>query len=162
MDLKTILTLIGLAAVVIVILRFGRQLLTLAIVLAVIVVLVGIGWALFQIADLDGEALGDVATLARVLRPEPEPEPQATTPAAVYVCGGAIGTLALVALVVAGVFWLRWRLERSGYGRRPMLPRRTTQRARRRDGWPIMVIDGEVGMGWDNDGLGWEEWGGGW
>jgi hypothetical protein len=161
MDVKTILTLIGLAAVVIVVLKFGRQLLTLAIVLAVIVVVAGLAWVLFQIADLDGETLGDVAAVARVFRPAPEPEPKATTPAAVYVCGGAIGTLALAALGAAGFFWLRWRLERAGYSRRPQLPRQTARRSPRGGQWPVMVFDGEVDFGWSDDDLGWEEWGGG-
>jgi FtsH-binding integral membrane protein len=149
MDAKTILMGIGLLAAVIVVIKFSKQILMLAIILAVIVVVAGLAWVLFQIADLDGETLGDAAALARVLRPEPEREPVTTTPVWIYACGGSVATLALLAVVAAGGFWLRWRLERSGRGL--TLPRET--RPARDDRYPILVIDGDAGMGWD-------EWGG--
>jgi hypothetical protein len=144
MDAKTVLMGIGLLAVVIVVFKFGKQLLTLAIVLAVVVALAGIAWLVLQSGAVNSETIGDAADVVRALRPEPEP-PEPTTPVWVYVCGGAAGTLVLAALVVAGVFWLRFRLERSGYRSLP----RETRRARPDDRWPILVIDGDGGMGWE-------------
>lgn len=148
MDAKTVLMGIGLLAVVIVALKFGKQLLTLAIVLAVVVALVGIAWLVLQSGLLNSETIGDAADVARLLRPEPEPEPVTTTPVGVYLCIGSAGTLALVALLVAGFFWARWRLEQSRRGQKiHWLPEKD------RHIYPV-VIDGEP------DYLGWDEWGG--
>jgi alpha-beta hydrolase superfamily lysophospholipase len=151
MDAKTILMGIGLLAVVIVALKFGKQILTLAIILAVVVAIAWIAWLVLQSGAVNSETLGDAADVARLLRPEPEPEPVATTPVWVYLCAGAGGTLVLAALVVAGVFWLRLRLGSVGGGYRS-LPKRETRRSYD-DRWPILVIDGEADLGWD-------EWGG--
>lgn len=147
MDAKTVLMGIGLLAVVIVVFKFGKQLLTLAIVLAVVAALAGIAWLVLQSGAVNSETIGDAADVVRALRPEPEP-PEPTTPVWVYLCIGSAGTLALVALVVAGVFWLRFKLERSGRGQNiQWLPEKHQHM------YPV-VIDGEP------DYLGWDEWGG--
>jgi len=117
-----------LAALVLV--KWGKQILTALLVVAGVVVVGLIAWALIQrpdvIPDDTAESVGDVADIVRFLTPKdepaaPAPAPTYSTPAPSgggFVAGLLVALL-ILALGVAGYFGLRWKLAEWGGKRRP-------------------------------------------
>jgi hypothetical protein len=151
--------LVLLAALVLV--KWGKQILTFLLVIAGVVVIVAlIGWAVLQrpdvIPDDTAETISDVADIARVLKPEskPEPAPQPTyaAPSGGGFCAGVFAALLIVALGVGGYFYARWKLSERGSLRPEPRQRRKTQRQ------PIIyVIEGQADDLDEYDLIPWEE-----
>ena len=143
----------GVVAVLAVVLlaTFGRRILRLVLIGVGIALVIVIAWLLLDGAGLPnlsgaGDALGDAADIARVVRSQREPDPQpAVQPqpsgAAGFwngVCAGVLGLVILTLGGVAGWFWLRWK-----YGHREpkaTIRRPTRQRSRRAETPPVVYI----------------------
>jgi hypothetical protein len=153
--------LVLLAALVLV--KWGKQILTFLLVIAGVVVVALIAWALLQrpdvIPDDTAETISDVADIARVLKPEPKPEP---APQPTYAAprggggfvAGALTVLVLLSLGVGGYFFARWKLaERERGNLRPGPGQR-----RKTQGQPVIyVIEGQADDLGEYDSIPWEE-----
>lgn len=112
-----ILLVIGAVIVLtVVIARMWRTLLKWALVIGGVVVLV-VGAVTF-LPSIDtgetGQAIGDLADIARAVAPKPEPEPAPqpvyTTPSGGGFVASVLTALVILALGVAGYFFARWKL----------------------------------------------------
>jgi hypothetical protein len=150
--------LVLLAAVIVV--KFGKQIVTALLVIAGVVVVVLIGWALLQRPDLipDGtqETISDVADIARVFKSEPEPALQPTytapAPSGGGFCAGVFVALLIVALGVGGYFYARWKLAEQD-----SLRPESRQRRKTRGQSIIYVIEGQADDLGKYDLIPWEE-----
>lgn len=119
MPISVILGIAAAALVVVIVVKFGKAILKLTLVLAV-----GGGWLVLRSGapnglSADGGALGDLAAIAQALRPAPRPAPSSSARGFTGgLCVGAALVLVLLALGVAGYFYVRWKLEARKPGRR--------------------------------------------
>jgi hypothetical protein len=153
-----------LAALILV--KWGKQILTALLIVAGVAIVGLIGWALIQrpdvIPDDTAETIGDLADIARVVAPKSEPAP-APAPQPAYTApraggggfwAGALMVLVILALGAGGYFFARWKLaERERGGLRPGPSRRRGTR-----GQPIIYViegpahrPGEYVMPWEGD-----------
>jgi hypothetical protein len=151
-----------LAALILV--KWGKQILTALLIVAGVAIVGLIGWALIQrpdvIPDDTAETIGDLADIARVVAPKSEPAP-APAPQPAYTApraggggfwAGALMVLVILALGAGGYFFARWKLaEREHSGLRPgPSQRRGTQ------GQPIIYVIEEPAHSPDEYVMPWE------
>jgi hypothetical protein len=145
-----------LAAVILI--KFGKQILTALLVVAGIAVVGVIVWVVLSrpdvIPDDAASTISDVADIARVIAPKSEPEPVYVAPAQ----GGGGGFIAglltaavVAALGVGGYFYARWKLAERGHRQR---------RPECQDAQVIYLVGGPDDDDiYDDDSLDWEdEW----
>lgn len=128
--------LVILAALVLV--KWGKQILTALLVIAGVVIVGAIAWVMLQrpdvIPEIDtsgaGEAISDLADIARAVTPksEPAPQPTYTTLGGGGFLAGVLTVLTLLSLGVGGYFWLRWKLAERGLIRREQARRQQPPR----------------------------------
>lgn len=148
------LGLVILAAVIVA--RWGKQILLFLFLAVGVVVLALIAWALLQRPDVipsgATETIGDLADIARVLKPESEPQPTYTAPASSGggFLAGVLVALVIVALGAGGYFFARWKLAERGGLRR--------QRGKAGHGAPVVyVIQGQADDLGEYDLIPWQE-----
>ncbi len=151
--------LVILAALILV--KWGKQILTALVLVVGVVIVALIAWALLQqpgaLPDTSGasDTIGDLADIARVIAPRDEPAAQPVYQAPASSGGfvsGLLVALVLVALGVGGYFWLRWKLAERGSLRPAAL-----QRLHRPQGQPVIyVIEGQADDLGEYDLIPWE------
>lgn len=113
--------LVLLGVVVLIVVRYAKQILTFLLVAAGVVCAVIIAWVLFQqpgeiqSTSEAGGALHDLADIARVVAPRSEPAPAATTAGGGGgFVAGVVVTLIMGSLAAGGYFFARWKLAEMG------------------------------------------------
>lgn len=142
MPISVILGIAAAALVVVVVVKFGKAILKVALILVVLV----LGcWLAFRGVTIEGIAaeggsLDNVVTIARAVAPRGQPQP-VQSPNGYWkgfwagVLAGGLGAVALAACWIAGVYWLRWKLGARG------APREQRQRVSQRKAPRVAYLD---------------------
>jgi hypothetical protein len=147
------LVLLGLVLLV----KFGKQILTALLVIIGLVIMVVVAWALLQrpeISSKTGDTISDLADIARAVAPKSEPAArvyQAPAPSGGgNFVAGVLTALMIVALCAGGYCWARWKLAERG------TPGNRRRRKPTQSGAPVVyIVERETD---DDEGLTLEEW----